>query len=87
MSGTHQFMHSLNPPLPLNILTSTVSMFLSVTPNIVREKGMVAWSADILIRLMPSLPETFVSTPEYVGGWRPWLQPMKLKISVMLLRH
>ena len=87
MTGTHQFMPSLNPPLPLNILTSAASMFLNVTPNTAREKGMVAWSADILIRPMPSLPETFVSTPEYAGGWRPWLQPMKLEISVMLLRH
>jgi hypothetical protein len=87
MIGTHQSMPSLNPPLPLNISKSAVSMFLSAVPNTARERGTVARSVVTLTRVMPSLRVTFGSMPEHVGGWRPWPPLMILEISVKLLRH
>ena len=65
----------------------TVSMFLSAVPNIARERGTAAWSVITLTQVMPSLPETFASMPENAGGWRPWPQLMRLKITVLLLMH
>ena len=61
-------------------------MYLSATLNTARGKAMAVWSIITLTPVVASPLETFASTQRYAEELRLWLQLMKPRMSMLLVR-